>query len=365
MKPFSLLIKPAGPDCNLDCKYCFYSCKSEMFDQTQHRMTDEILEKITSDYLGINLPSHSIAWQGGEPSLMGLDFYRKAVDLQKKYSQTRIVSNAFQTNGTLIDNQWASFFAQNKFLLGISLDGPKEIHDHYRLNLNGQGSYDQVMSGIKACKDNNVEFNILTLLNNRNVTHPDELWDFFNGHGLNFLQFIPCLETDSNGKVQPFSLKQGQYADFMCRLLDLWLGKSVTTVSVRLFDSICNYLVHGCHTNCTFGKSCNDYIVIEHNGDAYCCDFFVDQKYKIGNIKDNTIAELFNSSVKSEFTKLKGNYDNKCFVCRFSEVCRGGCLKDRISQKDFKTASYFCQDYKKIFEYIMPRLQSLPQLYKR
>lgn len=360
--PFSLLIKPAGPDCNLDCKYCFYSIKNQYFGENRHRMSDRILEKMILEFLALNFSQASFAWQGGEPALMGLDFYRKAVQLQKIYAMpNQQISNAFQTNATLINEEWCEFFHEYNFLVGISLDGPQKYHDYYRQDFQGQGTFDKVMQSIELCKKYKVEFNILVLLNDQNVKHPDELFDFFTNLGIKFLQFIPCVEKDPNDAIiADFAVTGRQYGEFMLRIFERWQDYGLHEVSIRLFDSIMNYIVYGRHSNCTFNKSCSDYIVIEHNGDAFCCDFFVGDDYKLGNLNNSSIRELYNSPVKSEFAASKRKISNKCFVCRYLEICRGGCLKDRmVISDDYKSLNHLCEGYKMIFEKIPKQLTEI------
>ncbi len=367
MQPFSLLIKPTGPDCNIACLYCFYCRKKELFGTGKHRMSDDVMYRLVRDYLAIPMPVHSFAWQGGEPSLMGLDFYKRLVDTQMAIGKGQTVSNALQTNGTLLDDQWCEFLAKYNWLVGISLDGPKKYHDHYRLDAAGNGTFDRVMAGIEACKRNKVEFNILVLLNDKNVEAPDELFDFFTGTlGVQFLQFVPCVETEANGELTDFSVTAEKYGDFMCRIFDRWVDYGVQKLSIRLFDSLLSYIINGHHTNCTFGRKCSDYIVIEHNGDAFCCDFFVEPQWRLGNIMESPIGELANCEIKRNFAKEKGKIDTKCLICRFNQMCRGGCLKDRLAvDGTFKKPSFLCPAYKQIFDYTTPKLKQIAEKFVR
>ena len=368
MKPFSILIKPTGPDCNLNCKYCFYLYKNFLFGKNTHRMSNDVLDRLIKDYLSLNLPVSSFAWQGGEPTLMGLDFYKKAIELQKEYGKDgQVVSNALQTNGILLDEQWCKFLSEYKFLVGISLDGPKQYHDRYRIDKAGNGTFNRLMAAIDNCRKHKVKFNILVLLNNKNVEAPDELFDFFTNQKIKYLQFIPCVEKDhSTGKIADFSITSKQYSDFLCRIFDRWYEYGPDKLSIRIFDSVLNYIVHGRHTNCTFARRCNDYIVIEHNGDAFCCDFFVDNQYRLGNVLESPIEELFQSEIKKQFSDEKSNIHNKCLICRHNAICRGGCLKDRIAiSDDFINPGYFCQAYKKFFDYAVPKLSQLAEKFIR
>jgi len=362
MKPFSLLIKPAGPDCNLQCDYCFYLGKQSMFGPGPHRMSEEILEKLVSDYLGLNFANSSFAFQGGEPTLMGLDFFRKVVALQEKYgSDGQQVSNALQTNATLLTDEWFPFLREYNFLLGISLDGPRDYHDRYRHDRSGNGCWERVTETIEKCRQHRVEFNILVLLNNLNAVHPDELFDYFTEQKIRFLQFIPGLEFNAEtGKFAEFSVSPQQYGDFLCRIFDRWLEYGPEKLSVRLFDSILNFYVHGRHTNCTFGNRCDDYVVVEHNGDVFCCDFFVEDRYRLGNLMKTPLDELSNSVVKRDFARLKRKLPNACIVCRHHAICRGGCPKDRLGGEDeSRRINYFCPSYKQFFDHALPRLREI------
>ncbi|MHC4603021.1 MAG: anaerobic sulfatase maturase [Planctomycetota bacterium] len=361
-QPFTLLIKPSGSDCNVDCKYCFYKYRAPEVGRGRQRMSDEVLEKLVKDYMQLHFSLAGFAWQGGEPTLMGLDFYKKAVELQKKYgSPGQEVGNSLQTNAILLNDEWCRFLHDSKFLVGISIDGPKELHDYYRLDHSGSGTFDKVMRAIQACKKYKVEFNILTLLNNKNAERPDELFDFFIENGVRFLQFIPCVETDpATGEIADFSITPEQYGEFQCRIFDRWYEYGPQNLSIRDFDSILSYCVHSKHTICTFDKQCSQYIVIEHTGDVFTCDFFVEPKWRLGNIFETPIEKLAADSKKRAFGRAKQNLCNKCLVCRHLALCRGGCMKDRIPSDDhFSRESYFCESYKRFFDYAMPRFMQI------
>jgi uncharacterized protein len=367
MRPFTLLIKPSGSDCNIDCSYCFYKNRAPEIGQGRQRMTYEVLEKLVKDYLELRFEISAFAWQGGEPMLMGLDFYKKVVELQKKYGAPgQEVSNALQTNGIMIDEQWSHFLRDNKFLVGISIDGPKRFHDHFRLNFAGNGTHDQVMKAINNCKKFDVEYNTLTLLNRFNADYPDEVLDFLIGNEINFLQFIPCIELDPDtGKVTDFSITPQQYGDFMCKAFDRWCEIGPEKLSIRDFDSMLSYCAMGRHTICTFDKQCSAYIVVEHKGDCYTCDFFVEPKWYIGNIFETPIERIASSKKKKAFARVKENLGNKCLLCRHLAICRGGCMKDRapFDQKNFGTESYFCESYKQFFEYALPKFMQIAAEY--
>ncbi len=364
MQPFSLLIKPSGSDCNIDCQYCFYKCRAPEIGQGRQRMSDEVLEKLIKDYMELRFPMCGFAWQGGEPTLMGLDFYQKVVEWQKQYGTSgQEVGNSLQTNAILLDNdQWCQFLHESQFLVGISIDGPKELHDHYRLDLGGHGTWDRVMRAIDCCKKNKVEFNTLSLVNHLTAEHPDEVFDFLVDLGMQYIQFIPCVEVDpSTGQIADFSVTPQQYGDFLCRIFDRWLALGPTKLSVRDFDSILNYCVSGQHSICTFGRQCSQYIVIEHTGDVFPCDFFVEPQWRLGNIFETPIEKLAAGSLKRQFGRKKQNLANKCLICRHLAVCRGGCMKDRapFDRDNFGRESYFCQSYQQFFDHALPRFMEL------
>jgi len=238
MKPFTLLIKPSGSDCNLDCAYCFYKDRSPEAGRGRQRMSEQVLEKLVADYMGLGFDVVGFAWQGGEPTLMGVDFFRGAVELQRRYGRAgQWVSNKMQTNAVLLDEKWCKFLHENRFLLGISIDGPKDLHDRYRLDRSGAGTYERVMRGIENCKR-------LIVLNSINVEQPDSLFDFVVENDLTFLQFIPCVERDPQIQdIAPFSITPGQYGDFLCRMFDLWCEYGPEKLNIRDFDSLVTYYV--------------------------------------------------------------------------------------------------------------------------
>lgn len=363
MQPFTLLIKPSGSDCNVDCTYCFYKCRPAEIGRGRQRMSEEVLEKLVKDYMRLRFALAGFAWQGGEPTLMGLDFYRKAVELQKKYGFAgQEVGNSLQTNAILLDEKWCRFLHQSRFLVGVSIDGPKQMHDYYRLDHSGAGTFERVMRAIENCKEQKVEFNTLTLLNDVNVKHPDEVFDFLVGLGVKFLQFIPCVELDAaTGRVTDFSITPEQYAEFQCRLFDRWVEHGPGNLSIRDFDSILSYYAAGSQTICTFDKQCSQYIVIEHAGDAYPCDFFVEPKWRLGSILQTPIEKLAAGALKRKFARNKKNICNKCLVCRHLAICRGGCMKDRapFDSDNFGRESYYCEAYKRFFDYAGPKFMQI------
>jgi uncharacterized protein len=325
-------------------------------------MSEQVLTKLVEDYITLDFPVVGFAWQGGEPTLMGIDFFRKAVELQKKLGRSgQEVSNTLQTNGVLLDNNWCRFFHENKFLLGISIDGPKEFHDQYRLDHSGTGTFDRVMRGIENCKKHQVEFSTLVLLNNRNVEHPETIFNFLIENELTYLQFIPCVETDlTTNTIAEFSITPKQYGDFLCKIFDLWYEYGPEKMNIRDFDSLVTYYVMGKHTICAYSKQCAGFVVIEHNGDAFCCEFFVEPKWRLGNILETPLEKLAVSIVKRNFARDKQNICNKCLLCRYLDICRGGCMKDRVRlTADTAGQNYFCESYKQFFKYSIPRFMQI------
>jgi uncharacterized protein len=368
MKPFTLLIKPSGSDCNLDCRYCFYKDRAPDVGKGKQRMNYEVLEKLIKDYMVLKFPLAGFAWQGGEPTLMGLDFYEKAVELQRSYAASgQQVSNSLQTNAVLLDDKWCDFLRENKFLVGISIDGPKELHDYYRLDLGGRGTFDKVMQAIKRCKEHKVEFNTLTLVNNITAEYPNEIFDFLINLGIRYMQFISCVETNpETNQIADFSVSPKQYGKFLCRIFDLWMKFGPQNLSIRDFDSILSFCIGGRHTVCTFDRQCNHYIVIEHAGDVFPCDFFVDPKWRLGNIMDTPIEKLASNAFRLDVMQNKQRLCNKCFSCRHLAVCWGGCLKDRmpLDPKKLTCESYFCESYSMFFDYAMPRFMKVADKFR-
>ncbi|MGQ4876001.1 MAG: anaerobic sulfatase maturase [Promethearchaeia archaeon] len=359
MKSFQLLIKPVSFNCNLNCKYCFYLRVSEIYGKEKARMGSEILEILTAKYLNFKFKESIFGWQGGEPTLAGLNFYKKAIRLQQKYgSPGQIIGNALQTNGILINDEWAEFFNKYKFLIGLSLDGPKKIHDKYRLSIGGKSIWHKVMKAAEILRENKVSFNILCVVSKANVNHVKELYNFFLENDFRYLQFIPALEADENGNRAPFSISPEQYGKFLKELFALW-SKNPGAMSIRMFDAILARLLNKPMGFCTFEEKCPDYMVIEWNGDVYPCDFFVKKDYFLGNIKKDSFSVIKNRR-DNKFGKLKVKIAEDCVKCRWRDLCFGGCVKDRIfpaNQQPQK--SYFCQAYKIFFDFSIKSFQNL------
>lgn len=362
MQAFTLLIKPSGSDCNINCEYCFYKDRPHRFGHGRQRMSEKVLEKLVEDYLGLGFPVAGFAWQGGEPTLMGVEFFQRAVRLQKKLALPGSqISNTMQTNGLLIDEKWCRFLRDNKFLIGISIDGPAEFHDHYRVDNSGGGTFDKVMRAVEQFKQYDVQFNTLTLLNNRNVDKADELFDFLVGAGAGYMQFIPCVETEPlTGEISDFSITPRQYGDFLCRIFDRWYDYGPDKLNIREIDSLVSYFVLGKHTICTYSKQCAGFVVVEHGGDCFCCEFFVKPEWRLGSILEAPLEKLASFALKRSFARKKQNLSDSCLLCRYLDLCRGGCMKDRVSTGGRPARrSYFCESYRQFFDHAVGRAKRL------
>lgn len=361
MKQFSLLIKPASADCNLRCPYCFYLSRSLLYPESaRHRMSDEVLEKLISSYMATPHNVYAFAWQGGEPGLMGVEFYRKVVEYQQRYGKDgSVVSNSFQTNATLIDDEFAALLGEYRFLVGVSIDGPEEIHDHYRKHVDGRGSHAEVLKGIECLERNNVEFNTLTLVTPVNVGRAKEIYRYFRDRGIYYHQYIPCIEFDDSGKPLPFTVTGAEYGDFLCELFDEWVVEDTRKVSVRLFDSIVTMLVNGEITSCHMSGDCRQYLVVEYSGDIYPCDFFVKAEKKLGNILSDSWGDLQESASYAEFGEQKSEWCAECAACPFLQFCMGDCLKYRVNDAPGGPRSWLCEGWKQFYAHAMPTFERL------
>jgi uncharacterized protein len=365
-----VLVKPAGPDCNLDCDYCFYTGKSQMFAGQKTRMNETVLEAMIKQLMVQPVPQISIGWQGGEPTLMGLPFYRKAVDLMQRYGRGQTVANGLQTNGMLIDKSWARLFRDYYFLIGLSLDGPQHVHDHYRTNRSGRGSWHKAADTAQLLLDQGVEVNVLTVVNDYSVRFPEEIYTFHKSAGLNFMQFIPCVETGSQdpSNLAPFSVSADQYGDFLCKVFDLWLADfvdRVPTTSIRFFEALLFKYAGFPPTECTLLDECGNYLLIEHTGDIYACDFFVEPEWKLGNLLETPLPDLLNAPRQVEFGHLKARLSAGCLACMWQALCRGGCTKDRLQNPMSAGRNHLCGAYKKFFPHADSHLNTLVDTWKR
>ncbi len=306
-----------------------------------------------------NQPVYAFGWQGGEPTLMGLDFFHKVVDLQKKYGRADSrVANGIQTNAILIDDKFAEHFARYRFLVGCSLDGPAKIHDRYRTTKAGGPSHTDVLKGIKTLKRHQVEFNILVLVTQANVHCAKDVYSYLVDQGFYYHQYIPCVEFNEKGALMPFAITGQQWGDFMCTIFDQWYSCDSKTVSIRNFDSILQKLIDGFSNICSLGDNCCQYFVVEHNGNIYPCDFFVQENLKIGNIMNMSWKDALSASIYNEFGAQKSCYNSLCTACDCLDLCMGDCLKHRVyGEATSIKLSWLCAGWQHLISYTQDKLQ--------
>jgi uncharacterized protein len=376
---FHIMAKPVGPICNLDCKYCFYLEKEKLYPTTSSwAMPDDVLESYIRQYVEAqDAPTISFAWQGGEPTLLGVDYFRKIVELEKKYSNGKKVENAFQTNGVLLDDAWGEFLAQNRFLVGLSIDGPAELHDCYRVNKGGQPSFSAVMRGLGYLKKHGVEFNTLTVVHRQNSRRPLEVYRFLKEAGSGFMQFIPIVERvaeapnphglvligpdfDREAAVSPWSVEPLQFGVFLCAIFDEWVRRDVGKYFVQLFDVALESWLGMPQSLCVFRETCGAAMAIEHNGDLYSCDHYVYPENRLGNIMEHPLASLAGSEQQRHFGLDKRDaLPRYCRECAVRFACNGECPKHRfIRTPDGEEGlNYLCAGYKLFFKHIDPYMQ--------
>lgn len=365
----SVLVKPAGPQCNLNCDYCFYLQKEILFGQNRkYRMSEQILRTMIKQVMWNGGQQVNFGWQGGEPMLMGLSFFERVVEYQFRFGkQGQTVGNGLQTNGILINNEWALFLRDARFLVGLSLDGPQHIHDKYRRFANGRPSWQYVVKSRDTLLKYGVEVNALIVVNNYSVNYPYEIYEYHKKNGLDHLQFIPCVEPDSvtPGRVASFSVSAKAYGKFLCDLFDLWITDFTDgrpTTSIRWFDSIFYTYVDLPAPECTLLPECGIYVVVEHNGNVYSCDFFVDPQWMLGNVLNDNLSDMLNSEKQNEFGQVKVNRPSECYDCLWLKHCWGGCPKDRLIHNG---SNYLCFSYKMFFEYADLKLKKMAERWKR
>lgn len=353
----------------MDCTYCFYTHNNTYPPAGKRRMNEQVLETMIDQLCAQPVPGLSCGWQGGEPTQMGIDFYKKTIGHMQRYGDGKMIANGLQTNGILIDQVWARFLKQYHFLVGLSLDGPEHIHDHFRVLKNGAGTFEKVTAAAKHLLDAGVEVNVMSVINDYSVQFPEEIYTFHKSLGLHFMQFIPCLETDPGGNgLATYSVTAGDYGEFLCKLFDLWLAdfsNGIPTTSIRFFESLLFQYAGFAPTECTQSKTCGNYLVIEHNGDVYPCDFYVEPEWRLGNLLETPLPRLMNSEKQSEFGKLKSKVPAECLTCSWQQLCQGGCTKDRFRDPTHPNHNHFCAAYKEFFTYSNQRFEKLSSDWKR
>lgn len=380
-KPLYVMLKPAGAHCNLACKYCYYLEKNKLYPTAQrHLMSDEMLEQFTREYIEAQTMNQVLfTWHGGEPLLRSIDFYRKALSLQQKYAGGRRIDNVIQTNGTLLTDEWCEFFAQNHWLVGISIDGPQPDHDHYRLTAAGKPSWKKVMQGIKLLKKHGVEWNAMAVVNAYNANHPLEFYRFFKENGCQFLQFTPIVERQTRHEdgrtlasladkdeisLSEASVAPEQWGYFLCAIFDEWVRKDVGKIFVEIFDcTLANWM--GISPGiCAYSKECGHAGVMEHNGDVYSCDHFVFPEYKLGNIRDHSLIDMLYGEQQQEFSRLKhSSLPRQCKECDMEFACHGECPKNRFMKDQYGDSglNYLCPGYYHYYQHVAPYMDYMKQ----
>ena len=373
---FHILAKPRGAVCNLACTYCFYTRKSSLYPKGTFRMTDEVLESYVRQVIhGHRSSEVIIAWQGGEPTLMGIDFFKKAMELEKRYlGPGQRVLNTIQTNGTLLDDEWCSFFHENGFLVGISIDGPKELHDQYRVDQGGRPTFDKVMDGLRSLQRSKVEHNALVTINAVNSDRPREVYRFLRDEaGLRYIQFIPIVEKAQGKdegpghKVTRESVNPGKYGRFMIGVFDEWVRRDVGQVFVQSFDvALANWYGEP-PSICTNAITCGTALALEHNGDLYSCDHFVDDEHRLGNILEKPMVEMVCSERQLRFGANKALLPRYCMECDVRFACHGGCPKDRFirSPQGENGLNFLCSGYKSFYHHIDRPMKLMSDLLKQ
>ena len=339
---FNLMIKPAGSACNLACRYCYYLDKAEIYAGKEPVMSPEMLETVIREYIRANdVPEVQFNWHGGEPLVLGPAFFRKAVELERKYADGKTIFNTIQTNGTLISPEWAAFFAENRFLVGISIDGPKSVHDRYRLDKGGAPTFDRVMNGLECLKAAGAEFNTMSAVSKAGEGRGLEIYKFLKAAGSRYMQFMPVLEHVLDGRIVPpstpgstpgkWSVSAAGFGEFLCEIFDYWVRHDVGKVFVGQFDAALSSWCGVPPGICVFNRTCGGNSVIEHNGDVYSCDHFVYPRYRLGNIATDDLRTMMNSDAQIRFGMDKrDSLPKKCLDCRYLFACNGECPKHRF-----------------------------------
>ena len=375
-RPLSVLIKPTSSRCNLNCGYCFYLRKAELYPWSDHpTMTLETYEAFVRQYVEGFLPPYGFNWQGGEPTMMGLDFYRGVVDLQQQVwrdassGRRPAFTNSIQTNGTLLNDDWASFFTQNRWLVGVSIDGPPELHDDQRVDWSDRPTHDRVMDGVEFLRSRGVEFNVLVVVNSSNVEHPEDVLRWLVKQGFDNLQFIPCAEPlpghpfiDGMDSASPGTITPKQYGEFLKRIFDAWVSIGIDRVRMRGFDNLIQMLWGQPAEMCELATECG-YVVLEHNGDCYPCDFFVEPEWLLGNVNETPLGEMIAGEKFAKFAGQKSQLNDQCGSCEWLTLCQGECPRYRITNEGRADGAlpYFCPSFKMFFGSKYGRLEQLAE----
>ncbi|MBF0239322.1 MAG: anaerobic sulfatase maturase [SAR324 cluster bacterium] len=367
----SILIKPMGSFCNIKCDYCFYLDKHSLYPggASTHRMNETTLETLIKGMFDCT-DSPVFVWQGGEPTVLGLEFFKNVTKIQKHYAQNRPYQNSLQTNGILLNEAWAQFLRQENFLVGISLDGPQHIHDHYRKDHKSKGTFQPVFEKAQMLLKHEVPVNVLATVTDYSVKHAKEIYDFFAENGFLFMQFSPVVERDPQNPeiAASFSVTAQDYGYFLYELMTCWINdfdfKTLKQkTSIRFFDSVLAAYIGLVPDHCVMHKVCNDYLVVEHNGDLYSCDFLVSENTKLGNLHEISLKEAFHSPAHIAFGAQKAVYVRECQQCQWLRLCYGGCIKDRRHDPKDQGHNHFCESYKYFFKQAHSHFKKFASLY--
>ncbi len=372
-RPLYVMLKPAGSLCNLRCKYCYYLEKNALYtEQKNHVISDEMLDKFIREYIEAQTsPDVLFCWHGGETLMRPISFYRRAIELQRKYARGRRIDNTIQTNATMLTDEWCEFFRENNFLVGVSIDGPQEFHDEYRRTATGKPTFHKVMQGIRLLNKHNVEWNALAVVNDFNADYPLEFYNFFKEIGCHYIQFTPIVERrierndglslapgmEEGGELVDFSVTPEQWSKFLCTIFDEWVRHDVGTYFIQIFDATLANWAGVQPGLCSLAKECGHAGVMEFNGDVYSCDHFVYPEHLLGNINEKTITEMMYGEKQREFAKLKHELlPQQCRECQVEFACHGECPKNRFTRDKYGNPglNYLCKGYRQFFEHVKP-----------
>lgn len=382
---YSMMLKPIGSACNMDCHYCYYLDKAALYGNKETRMSDDLLESYVQQYIqSVDAPVVNFSWHGGEPLIAGLDFYRKAMALQQKYKGEKKIENNLQTNGLLLNDEWCDFFRENQFLIGISIDGPRDIHDAFRVDKGGHPTFDRVMEAIERMKRKGVEFNTLSTVNSKSEGRGREVYRFMKSIGSRYMQFLPVLEhvVYREGAKRPYIVSPGTegsvlsdwsvsskgFGKFMCDIFDDWVLNDVGIYYVQLFDVSLAQWVGVPPGLCSFDQTCGSAMVMEHNGDVYCCDHFVYEDYFLGNIHQDKLVDMLKSKKQFQFGINKRNsLPEQCLRCTYYFACRGECPKHRFEKtaEGSEHLNALCQGYREFFAHVEPYMKYMKECLER
>ncbi len=369
-REFQVMAKPAGALCNLGCRYCYYLVKKDLYPaQSSQRMADDLLEAYIVQHIEA-CPTELIlfSWHGGEPTVLGIDFFRRVVELQRKHRpEGRRIVNGIQTNGVLIDEEWCRFLAREGFHIGLSIDGPKELHDRYRVTRNGRATHKQVLAAYRMLRKSNVPCDLLCVVNDRTVRQPSAVYRFLKDLGVPYMQFLPLVIPAGDGGVDEKSVPAAAYGEFLCTIFDEWMRNDVGRIAIQYIEEALRPAMGWEHALCIHREVCGDIVVVEHNGDFYSCDHFVTPEHRIGNIRETPLAEMLESEAQRDFANRKrDSLPQYCRACEVLAWCNGGCPKDRfLSTPDGEPGlNYLCEGLKMFFTHARPYLERMAALQK-